>query len=210
MSLLFRKLLKTQGIFERTINMKKFFAIALCAMILTSSAALSGCGGSSGESKTSSSSAAQSSDAKSSENSKTASAGSFSESDLIAQINGKEIELGENIDSALSKLGEAKNVTSELSCRGEGEDKTYEYDGFNVYTVPFDGVDKVTEITISSGISTPKGISIGDSEEKVTETYGSNFKKIGKFISYSIEDKSLQFFMTDGKVSEIDYNYDVM
>ncbi len=191
--------------------MKKLFAITLAALILTSSAALAGCG-SSGDSKTSTTTAAQSSEVKSDNSSKNtpASDGAFSESDLVAKINGKDIELGENIDSALAKLGEAKNVTSELSCRGEGEDKTYEYDGFNVYTVPFDGVDKVTAITITSGISTPKGISIGDTEAKVVEKYGSGFKKIGKFISYSIDDKSLQFFMKDDKVTEIDYNYDVM
>ena len=37
-----------------------------------------------------------------------------------------------------------------------------------------------------------------------------DFKKIGKFMSYVSGNKSLMFFMNNGKVVEIDYNLDVV
>lgn len=279
--------------------MKKFFAIALSALILASSAALAGCGSTS-ESKTEKSSAVQSSEKATDEattqedgttaadttkaqettkandkkddkkktsatskpassssavnnnnnnnssssapqkstpqqssapkqsstpkqssqqsskpapkkpSSKPAAAGSFSASDLVFNFNGKTVQLNEDMTSVLSKLGNAKKVTSAQSCHGEGEDKRYEYNGFYVDTYPSGGKDKVIGVTITSGLSTPKGVSVGDSEAKVIEKYGSGFKKIGKFMSYVSGNKSLMFFMNNGKVVEIDYNLDVV
>ena len=279
--------------------MKKFFAIALSALILASSAALAGCGSTS-ESKTEKSSAVQSSEMATDEattqedgttaadttkaqettkandkkddkkktsatskpassssavnnnnnnnssssapqkstpqqssapkqsstpkqssqqsskpapkkpSSKPAAAGSFSASDLVFNFNGKTVQLNEDMTSVLSKLGNAKKVTSAQSCHGEGEDKRYEYNGFYVDTYPSGGKDKVIGVTITSGLSTPKGVSVGDSEAKVIEKYGSGFKKIGKFMSYVSGNKSLMFFMNNGKVVEIDYNLDVV
>ena len=273
--------------------MKKFFAIALSALILASSAALASCGSTS-ESKTEKSSAVQSSEKATDEattqedgttaadttkaqettkandkkddkkktsatskpassssavnnnnnnnssssapqkstpqqsstpkqssqqsskpapkkpSSKPAAAGSFSASDLVFNFNGKTVQLNEDMTSVLSKLGNAKKVTSAQSCHGEGEDKRYEYNGFYVDTYPSGGKDKVIGVTITSGLSTPKGVSVGDSEAKVIEKYGSGFKKIGKFMSYVSGNKSLMFFMNNGKVVEIDYNLDVV
>ena len=125
-------------------------------------------------------------------------------------FNGKTVQLNEDMTSVLSKLGNAKKVTSAQSCHGEGEDKRYEYNGFYVDTYPSGGKDKVIGVTITSGLSTPKGVSVGDSEAKVIEKYGSGFKKIGKFMSYVSGNKSLMFFMNNGKVVEIDYNLDVV
>ena len=142
--------------------------------------------------------------------SKPAAAGSFSASDLVFNFNGKTVQLNEDMTSVLSKLGNAKKVTSAQSCHGEGEDKRYEYNGFYVDTYPSGGKDKVIGVTITSGLSTPKGVSVGDSEAKVIEKYGSGFKKIGKFMSYVSGNKSLMFFMNNGKVVEIDYNLDVV
>ena len=135
--------------------------------------------------------------------------GPFSESDLVAVVKGKSVALNENMSNVLAKLGKANEVVSEASCRGVGEDKTYKYNGFTVLAVPFDGVDKVCAVTLLSG-STPKGVSVGDSESKVTQVYGNNYKKVGKFINYSVGDKSLMFLVKDGKVVEIDYNYDIL
>lgn len=142
--------------------------------------------------------------------SKPAAAGSFSASDLVFNFNGKTVQLNEDMTSVLSKLGKYKKVTSAQSCHGEGEDKRYEYNGFYVDTYPSGGKDKVIGVTITSGLSTPKGVSVGDSEAKVIEKYGSGFKKIGKFMSYVSGNKSLMFFMNNGKVVEIDYNLDVV
>ena len=117
----------------------------------------------------------------------------------------------EAADAAVKALGEAQEVSSQLSCHGEGDDKTYTYEGFVLNTYPLDGKDRVLEIVVkTAGIPTAKGVQVGDAVSKVTEAYGEDFKKVGMYYAYDAGDgKSLQFFIQDDKVQEISYYYDV-
>ena len=184
--------------------MKKHVAIILSVLTLAGAVSFAGCGAS---------------DSKASDGGKTSavsqteakkSGDGFTEADLTCEINGKKIDLNEDMSEVLSKLGDAKNVYSEASCHGtEGEDKTYEYDGFSVFTYPDGEIDRVIEITIKGeGIATPKGISVGSKDSEIGDKYGDDVQKTGKYLSYSVGDKSLQFFVEDGVVKEIDYYFD--
>jgi hypothetical protein len=135
----------------------------------------------------------------------------FTAADLTCEINGKKIDLNEDMSSVLSKLGEAKNVTSEQSCHGKtGEDKTYEYNGFTIYTYPGGGNDLVLEVNVlSSAVPTSKGIKVGSSLNDITAVYGNGYTTDGNYIIFSSGIKTLQFFMNGNTVSEIDYYYNV-
>lgn len=136
--------------------------------------------------------------------------GSFSAADTDFVCNGQRVSLNENMSSVLSKLGNAVNVSSAPSCHGEGEDKTYEYNGFTIYTYPSGGNDLVLEINVqSSAVPTSKGVKTGSSLNDVTAVYGNGYTTDGNYIIYSSGVKTLQFFMSGNTVSEIDYYYNI-
>lgn len=137
--------------------------------------------------------------------------GTLSEDDLIFSVNGVSIELNGDADAAVAALGEPIDSSSQLSCHGEGDDKTYTYDGFVLNTYPLDGKDRVLEIVVNTaGITTINGVQVGDPVSKVTETYGNEFKQVGQYYAYEGSGgKSLQFLIKDDKVQEISYYYDV-
>lgn len=136
--------------------------------------------------------------------------GSFSDSDVNFSYNGTSVALGEDINSVISKIGSTGNVYSAPSCHGDGEDKTFEYNGFSINTCPSGGKDMVLEITVTSpGIATAKGVKVGDSASQVVAAYGSGYREQGSYLTYTSGSRLLQFFMDNGIVSEIDYYYDI-
>ena len=137
--------------------------------------------------------------------------GAIPESDTVFTYNGAKVELNTPIDDMLATLGQANEVSSQLSCHGEGEDKTYTYNDFVLNTYPLDGQDRVLEIIVQSeNIPTSKGIKVGDTAEAVKAAYGNGYREIGAYYAYDAgEKKSIQFLMENDVVKEIDYYYDV-
>ena len=137
--------------------------------------------------------------------------GVIPESDTVFTYNGAKVELNTPIDDMLAALGQANEVSSQLSCHGEGEDKTYSYNGFTVNSYPLNGKDYVMEVVVNeAGIPTSKGVAVGDTVSKVTEAYGNNYKAVGVYYSYDAGNKkSMQFLIENDTVTEIDYFYTV-
>lgn len=137
--------------------------------------------------------------------------GAIPESDTVFTYNGAKVELNTPIDDMLAALGQANEVSSQLSCHGEGEDKTYSYNGFTVNSYPLNGKDYVMEVVVNeAGIPTSKGVAVGDPVSKVTEAYGNNYKAVGVYYSFDAGNKkSLQFLIENDTVTEIDYFYTV-
>ena len=183
-------------------------SLTAAALALTSAVSLAGCGsnGSSSSKDASSSSAAASSKVEES-----SSAAAVSANDVKFTYNGSTVELNTEIDAMVVALGEPISVTSQMSCHGEGEDKTYTYDGFVVNSYPRDGKDYVMEIVVSNaGIPTSKGIEVGSSASDVVAAYGSGYKEVGVYYAYDAGNKmSLQFYIENDAVKEIDYFYSV-
>ena len=183
-------------------------SLTAAALALTSAVSLAGCGsnGSSSSKDASSSSAAASSKVEES-----SSAAAISAEDVKFTYNGATVELNTEIDAMVVALGEPISVTSQMSCHGEGEDKTYTYDGFVVNSYPRDGKDYVMEIVVSNaGIPTSKGIEVGSSASDVVAAYGSGYKEVGVYYAYDAGNKmSLQFYIENDAVKEIDYFYSV-
>ena len=183
-------------------------SLTAAALALTSAVSLAGCGsnGSSSSKDASSSSAAASSKVEES-----SSAAAISAEDVKFTYNGATVELNSELDPAIEALGDYLDVSSELSCHGKGEDMTYTYDGFVVNSYPRDGKDYVMEIVVSNaGIPTSKGIEVGSSASDVVAAYGSGYKEVGVYYAYDAGNKmSLQFYIENDAVKEIDYYYSV-
>lgn len=182
--------------------------VVAAALALTSAFALAGCGSS--QSSTDKKDASSATESKA-ESAASQTAASISADDVVFTANGNKVELNSEMETVLAALGEAQNVSSQLSCHGEGEDKTYTYDGFIVNTYPLDGKDRVMEVLVNKeGIPTNKNIQVGSSVDDVVAAYGSGYKKVGVYYSYDAGNKmSLQFLIENDKVVEIDYYYTV-
>ncbi|MBQ2473981.1 MAG: hypothetical protein II513_01400 [Ruminococcus sp.] len=137
--------------------------------------------------------------------------GSFAASDAVFVYNDRQVALNSDMDTVLASLGEANSMTTAPSCIGVGEDKTYHYDGFTVTTYPRGDKDYVMEIKVlDAAIATAKGIRLGSSMDDMTAAYGSGYRTFGYICAYQTNDnKSLQFFVEDGVITEISYAYKV-
>lgn len=137
--------------------------------------------------------------------------GAIAVADTTFVYNNISVALDGSIEEAIAALGEPLDVKSELSCHGEGDDKTYTYDGFVVKSYPKDGVDRVLEVLINiAGIPTSKGIEIGSSLDDVIAAYGSSYNTIAKFYVYNAGGgKTLRFYIEDNTVAQIDYYFNV-
>ncbi|MBQ1944622.1 MAG: hypothetical protein II346_06395, partial [Ruminococcus sp.] len=132
-------------------------------------------------------------------------------SDAVFVYNDRQVALNSDMDTVLAALGEANSMTTAPSCIGVGEDKTYHYDGFTVTTYPRGDKDYVMEIKVlDAAIATAKGIRLGSSMDDMTAAYGSGYRTFGYICAYQTNDnKSLQFFVEDGVITEISYAYKV-
>ena len=134
------------------------------------------------------------------------------DADLTFVYNGVNVELNGDAQALIAAIGEDYEESSQLSCHGEGDDKTYKFNGFIINTYPLDGEDRVLEVVINGeGIATSKGIGLGASVDEVTSTYGDGYRKVGMYYAYEAADgkRSLQFFIENDTVKEIDYYYSV-
>ena len=104
-------------------------------------------------------------------------------------------------------LGEYKSYNEETSCAFDGLDKSYTYSSFILTTYPDGDIDRVNSVVVlDDTVSTVDGICIGDSKEKVEETYGADsFDGINSYIMIE-GDASLTIIMDSDKVYSIQYN----
>lgn len=94
------------------------------------------------------------------------------------------------------------------SCAHQGEDTVYYYDnyGYELETYTVDNVEYISCVWLSSdAASTPEGLSVGDSEDKIEKLYG---KKQGESAAYIYDDGNTMLTITvkDGAVASIQYS----
>ena len=187
------------------------FSLTATILALASVAAFTGCGNNNQSSTATATAASTAAVQATTAVATTQNAPSISADDVVFSYNGTSVTLNTPISDMLTTLGEANDVSSQLSCHGEGEDKTYTYNGFIVNSYPLNGEDYVMQVVVTqAGIPTSKGVSVGDPVSKLTEAYGDGYKAVGVYYSYDADDKkSLQFLIENDTVSEIDYCYSV-
>lgn len=135
-------------------------------------------------------------------------------SEAAILVNGQIVRIMTEMNSVSSVFGTPTSVESVQSCLGSNkdDDKIYYYNGYLVQTLN-DGVEKIYYISITdTGVSTAKGIKIGDSTTDVKNAYGTPSLEEDWMYMYSFDnDKySLEFMLIDGTVSEINVVAEVM
>ena len=116
------------------------------------------------------------------------------------------IEIDAQAAPIIEQLGDAISYFEAPSCAFEGIDKIYTYTSFEIDTYPLEGVDYVSGVTFKDdSITTPEGIAIGDSIDKVKEVYGSEFAEENGMIVYEKDDMKLCFIVADDAVVSIEY-----
>ncbi len=109
------------------------------------------------------------------------------------------------------QLGEPKSYFEAASCAFEGLDKIYTYTSFEIETYPQDTADCIKSIVLKDDtVSTVEGVSIGDSEDKVRETYGAPAEESTGKLVYQKEKTNLVFVISSGVVASIEYDSMVM
>ena len=111
----------------------------------------------------------------------------------------------------LDDLGEPLSYYEAESCAFGDLDKVWTYNGFTIYTYQTEDVDYIYDVVLSSdALSTPEGVSIGDSVDDVKEAYGDPEEEDDKQLVYRKGDMRLIFLLSDGSVSSIDYQSSIL
>lgn len=126
------------------------------------------------------------------------------------EYNGVKIYMNDEAEPILDKLGEPPFGTFESpSCAFQGMDRTYYYNGFELYTYTEGDDDTEYVFTVklmSDAVSTSEGVSIGDKAEKVIEKYGSDYKEASGQYVYTDQNGKLSFKIQSGEVAAIEYS----
>ncbi len=123
--------------------------------------------------------------------------------------NNVKISPNDLVDPLVTALGSDYTYHESPSCAYIGLDKCYVYPGFSIYTYPDDdAVDHVLQIVLTDDtLSTPEGLIIGDTAEKVIELYGNDYAESGGSYAYTREKTSLMIIMKNDRVFSIQYSY---
>ena len=139
----------------------------------------------------------------------TASASSYS--GYVFESGSVSIQMDAEAAPYLEQLGEEESYYEASSCAFGDLDKVYTYNGFELDTYQVDGVDYVSAvILLDDTVTTPEGLSIGDSADKVTELYGAATTSDDTQIVYEKEDMKLIILLQDEVVTSIQYTSRVL
>lgn len=120
-----------------------------------------------------------------------------------------EISMNQDASEVLSVLGKAENFYEAQSCKHQGKEKVFTYEGFELSTYPSGSADYVKSIWfLGEETETPEGIHIGSSIEEMVEAYGEDYtEKQGRY-SYISDEVILTFYTKKGLISGIEYKAD--
>lgn len=123
--------------------------------------------------------------------------------------NNVKISPNDLVDPLVTALGSDYTYHESPSCAYIGLDKCYVYKGFSIYTYPDDkAVDHVLQIVLTDDtLSTPEGLIIGDTAEKVIELYGNDYLESNGSYAYTKGKTSLMIIMKNDRVFSIQYSY---
>lgn len=116
------------------------------------------------------------------------------------------VEVDGDFSKFESGLGTPANYYEAPSCAFGDLDKVYTYGGFEIDTYQTEGVDRVSAVVfLDDSVSTPEGLSIGDSADKAKELYGNATSSDDAQMTFEKGGMKLVLLLNDGTVSTIEY-----
>ena len=89
-------------------------------------------------------------------------------------------------------------------------DKIYTFDNYEIHTYPENSTDKVLSVYfLNDQVSTTEGVKIGDSMDKMVETYGDSYEQLETQYTYTKGLTQLKFIVENDVITSIEYNYNV-
>lgn len=136
------------------------------------------------------------------------SVGTFDGGDMTFNYNGNAIGVNMDMDSIVACMGEPIQIDTAPSCYYDGDDKTYIYNDYTIYTYTYDGsvyYSQEVEYT-SNTVYTDKGIHIGSTLAEVESAYGTGYTVMGTNYRYYASDDTYFYLNIDqGVVTAIGY-----
>ena len=122
---------------------------------------------------------------------------------------GMNIEIGKEFTR--EKYGEEKSYSEIQSCAFDGLDKTYTYDHYEITTYPAENEKEniLSVYFLDETIATNEGVSIGDSYDKMIETYSEDFENHENSYTYRKGETLLNFIVENETITSIEYTLDV-
>ena len=131
--------------------------------------------------------------------------GQIAREEYVFYAYGIEIEVGDDVDEVIARLGAPNRCAAAESCAGLGCDEVYIYNGFKISAYREEGECEIVEIELTNDtVKTAEGISIGSPESALRAAYGEGRDFAGGR-EYKGEDAILRFYLSDGRVSGIKY-----
>ena len=119
---------------------------------------------------------------------------------------GVSVALDAKMEPVVSALGEPSGYFESQSCAYQGLDKVYSWGSVVIRTYPSDGVDYILSIELKDdSVSTPEGVSIGDSLESVKAVYGEPTEESASAVIYKKGNTTLTFLASEGEINAITY-----
>ena len=125
--------------------------------------------------------------------------------EYVFYANGVEIEVGDDVDEVIARLGAPNRRAAAESCAGLGCDEVYIYNGFKISAYREEGECEIVEIELTNDtVKTAEGISIGSPESALRAAYGEGRDFAGGR-EYKGEDAILRYYLSEGRVRGIKY-----
>ncbi|MCL2287143.1 MAG: hypothetical protein FWC32_12375 [Firmicutes bacterium] len=117
------------------------------------------------------------------------------------------ISLNQNMAEVLDVLGEPIGIRQTPSCAFEGYDRIFGFGAINIHTYPIGDDDFIQVINFrDDSVTTRNGIRLGDSWNKVVDTYGSDYEQDFNIRTFTRGRTMLSFFVENDIVVEITYS----
>jgi hypothetical protein len=128
-------------------------------------------------------------------------------SGYVFKINGVSIAMHAKAAPIIEKLGGQKDYFEAESCAFPGLEKTYTYNGFDLYTYEKDGVDYVASVVFTDDtVATTEGVSLFAKKEDMLQKYGKGYtQKEKNSFTYKIDKSELVFLIENDEVTSIEY-----